>query len=266
MADIHPTALVDPRAELADDVVIGPYCIVGPKVTLESGVRLEAHVVVTGRTTVGEDCRVFSFAALGHRPQDMKYQGEDTELLIGRNNQIREHVTMHPGTAGGGGRTRVGSDGLFMAGIHVAHDCRLGDGVIMANNATLGGHVEVQDHAYLGGLCAIHQFVRIGRHAMIGGLAGVEHDVIPYGTVLGNRAYLNGLNMVGMKRRGLGREEVHELRTAYRLLFAPEGTFAERLSEVAERFVDQPRIMEIVHFIQSAGHRAICLPRNNRVG
>jgi UDP-N-acetylglucosamine acyltransferase len=151
-----------------------------------------------------------------------------------------------------------------MAAIHVAHDCQIGDDVIMANNATLGGHVEIQDAAYLGGLCAIHQYVRIGRQAMIGGLAGVENDVIPYGTVLGNRADLNGLNIVGMRRRGFPREEINQLRTAYRLLFAPEGTFAERLADVAEQFADQPRVMEIVQFIQSAGHRAICLPRTNR--
>jgi UDP-N-acetylglucosamine acyltransferase len=186
--------------------------------------------------------------------------------VIGRDNQIREHVTMHPGTAGGGGITRVGDDGLFMAAIHVAHDCQVGDGVIMANNATLGGHVEVQDHAYLGGLCAVHQFVRIGRQAMIGGLAGVEQDVIPYGMVLGNRAYLNGLNIVGMKRRDISREEIQDLRTAYRLLFAPEGAFVERLAEVAAQFADHSRVMEIVDFIRSAGNRAICMPRQNRNG
>lgn len=264
MTEVHPSAIVDPRAELADDVVVGPYSIVGPRVELGAGVQLDAHVVVTGRTVIGEGCRVFSFACLGHRPQDMKWKGGETELVIGRNNQIREHVTMHPGTEGGGGLTRVGNDGLYMAAIHVAHDCQIGDGVIMANNATLGGHIEIGDGAYLGGLCAIHQFVRIGRQAMIGGLAGVENDVIPYGTVLGNRACLNGLNIVGMRRRGFPREEINKLRTAYRLLFAPEGTFAERLADVAEQFADQPRVMEIVKFIENAGHRAICLPRTNR--
>lgn len=264
MTEVHPTAVVDPKAELAPDVVIGPFCVVGPRVRLDQGVRLEAHVVVTGRTVVGAGCRVFSFAALGHRPQDQKFRGEETELVIGRNNQIREHVTMHPGTVGGGGVTRVGDDGLFMAAIHVAHDCTIGNGVIMANNATLGGHVEIQDQALLGGVCAIHQFVRIGRQAMIGGLAGVENDVIPYGLVLGNRAHMNGLNIVGMKRRGTSREEINHLRSAYRLLFASEGAFAERLSLVAARFAEHPRVMEIVRFIQSAGQRAICMPRPNR--
>ena len=266
MAEIHPTAIVDPRAELSESVVVGPYCVVGAGVRLGAAVRLESHVVLAGRTTIGSGCRIFPFACLGHRPQDLKYRGEDTGLVIGRNNQIREHVTMHPGTAGGGGVTRVGDDGLFMAGIHVAHDCQVGDGVIMANNATLGGHVEVQDHAYLGGLCAVHQFVRIGRQAMIGGLAGVEQDVIPYGMVLGNRAYLNGMNIVGMKRRGVSRDEIQDLRTAYRLLFAPEGAFVERLAEVAAQFADHSRVMEIVGFIRSAGNRAVCMPRQNRNG
>lgn len=265
MTDIHETALVDPRAELADDVSVGPFSIVGPDVRIDAGTRLESHVVVTGRTTVGEGCRVFPFACLGHRPQDMKYQGEETELVIGRDNQIREHVTMHPGTAGGSGVTRVGDGGLFMASVHVAHDCRVGDGVIMANNATLGGHVDVQDHVFLGGLCAVHQFVRIGRQAMIGGLAGVENDVIPYGMVLGNRAYLNGLNIVGMRRRDVSRDQVQTLRVAYRLLFAPEGAFMERLAEVAAQFADHSRVMEVVAFIKSANDRAICLPRQDRV-
>jgi UDP-N-acetylglucosamine acyltransferase len=264
MADVHPTAVVDPRAELADEVAIGPYCVVGPDVRLDARVRLESHVVITGRTRLGAGCRVFPFACLGHRPQDRKYRGEDTELVIGRDNQIREYVTMHPGTAGGGGVTRVGDGGLFMASIHVAHDCRVGDGVIMANNATLGGHVEVQDHAFLGGLCAVHQFVRIGRQAMIGGLTGVENDVIPYGMVVGNRAQLNGLNIIGMRRHGIDLDEIQMLRLAYRLLFAPEGAFAERLDEVANQFAGQPRVMEIISFIESAGNRSICLPRLNR--
>jgi UDP-N-acetylglucosamine acyltransferase len=266
MVEIHPTAIVDPRAELSEEVSVGPYCVIGAGVRLGARVQLESHVVVAGRTTVGEGCRVFPFACLGHRPQDLKYRGEDTKLMIGRNNQIREHVTMHPGTAGGGGITRVGDGGLYMAAIHVAHDCQVGDGVIMANNATLGGHVEVQDHVYLGGLCAVHQFVRVGRQAMIGGLAGVEQDVIPYGTVLGNRAFLNGLNIIGMKRRGVSREEIQELRTAYRLLFAPEGSFAERLAEVADQFATHGRVMEIVDFIRGTDSRTICMPRQNRIG
>ncbi|MEM7024624.1 MAG: acyl-ACP--UDP-N-acetylglucosamine O-acyltransferase [Pseudomonadota bacterium] len=264
MPEVHPTAIVDTRAELADDVTVGPYCVVDANARLDVGVRLESHVVVTGRTSLGAGCRVFPFACLGHRPQDRKYRGEETALIIGRDNQIREHVTMHPGTAGGGGVTRIGHGGLFMASIHVAHDCQVGDGVIMANGVALGGHVEVQDHAFLGGLCAVHQFVRIGRQAMIGGLTGVENDVIPYGMVVGNRAQLNGLNIVGMRRHGIDSDEIQTLRLAYRLLFAPEGAFAERLEEVANQFAQHPRVMEIIRFVESAGSRSICLPRLNR--
>ncbi len=264
MTEIHPTALVDRHAELDGDVYIGPFSVVGPDIRLGRGSRLESHVVLNGRTTLGEGCRVFPFACLGHRPQDLKYRGEDSELVIGSNNQIREHVTMHPGTAHGGGVTRVGDDGLFMAGAHVAHDCQVGNGVIMANNATLAGHVSVGDFAVLGGLCAVHQFVRIGRMAMIGGLAGVENDVIPYGMVLGNRAYLNGLNIVGMKRRGVARDVIQNLRNSYRCLFAPDGTFADRLDDVARQFVSERCVIEIVDFIRSADNRSICLPRPSR--
>jgi UDP-N-acetylglucosamine acyltransferase len=265
MTEVHPSAVVESGAELDDDVHIGPFSLVGPECRIGRGSRLESHVVVTGRTTLGEGCRVFPFACLGHRPQDLKYRGEKSSLEIGSNNQIREHVTMHPGTAHGGGLTSVGSDGLFMAGVHIAHDCKIGDGVIMANNATLAGHVELSDFAFLGGLSAVHQFVRIGTQAMIGGLAGVENDVIPYGMVLGNRAYLNGLNIIGMKRRGLDRDEIQNLRNAYRLLFSVEGTFADRLASVADQFHSHPRVMELVDFIRNGDNRSICLPRANRV-
>ncbi len=263
MSDIHPSAVVDPKAEL-DDVYVGPFCQIDADVRIARGSRLESHVVVTGRTTLGAGCRVFPFACLGHRPQDLKYRGEQSDLVIGDNNQIREHVTMHPGTAHGGGTTRVGDDGLFMAGVHIAHDCQVGNGVIMANNATLAGHVELQDFAFLGGLSAVHQFVRIGRQAMVGGLAGVEADVIPYGTVLGNRAYLNGLNIVGMKRRGVGRDDIQQLRNAYRALFMTDGTFADRLGDVAEHYKAYPRVIEVIDFIRSGDNRSICLPKPQR--
>ena len=263
MSEIHPSAIVDPKAEL-EDVYVGPFCQVDAGVQIGRGCRLESHIVITGHTTLGEGCRVFPFASLGHRPQDLKYRGEESELIIGSNNQIREHVTMHPGTAHGGGTTRVGNDGLFMVGVHIAHDCQIGNGVIMANNATLAGHVELQDFAFLGGLSAVHQFVRIGRQAMIGGLAGVEADVIPYGMVLGNRAYLNGLNIVGMKRRGVDRDEIQELRNAYRALFMTDGTFADRLSDVANQFKAHPRIIEVIDFIRNGDNRSICLPKAQR--
>lgn len=260
MAEIHPTAIVDPAAKLGDGVSIGPFCVVGPDVELGPRVSVVSHASIWGITQIGEGTRIFPFASIGHQPQDLKYKGEKSRLVIGRNNLIREHVTMNPGTEGGGMVTTVGDNCLFMVGAHVAHDCIVGDGVIMANNATLAGHVTVGEFAVLGGLCAVHQFVRIGRHSMIGGMSGVENDIIPYGSVTGNRAHLSGLNIVGLKRRGFSRDDIHSLRNAYRLLFAPEGTLAERLAEVAVLFKDNEPVMEIVEFIQAESSRAICQP------
>ena len=264
MTDIHPTAIVDPRAELGEGTRIGPYSVVGPDVELGDGVTLESHVVVAGRTRVGAGTHIFPFASIGHRPQDMKYAGEETRLEIGSDNVIREHATMSPGTAGGSMITHVGNNGLFMIGAHVAHDCWIGDYVIMANNATIGGHVLVGDYAILGGLSAIHQFVRIGRHAMVGGMSGVEHDVIPYGSVVGDRAHLSGLNIIGLKRRGFSRDTIHDLRRAYRLLFAQEGTMAERLADVDELFEDNEAIRDIIDFLQAESSRSVCQPKNER--
>jgi len=261
MAEIHPTAIVDSGARLGERVRIGPYCVVGPHVELGPGVELVSHVVVAGHTNIGAESRVYPFASLGHPPQDLKYKGEPSRLLIGQHCVIREHATMNPGTAGGGMITRVGDNGLFMNGIHVAHDCQVGSNVIMASNATIGGHVQVGDFAFLGGLSAVHQFVRIGPHAMIGGMTGVEADVIPFGLVMGDRARLSGLNMVGLKRRGFSRKEIHELRTAYRLLFAQEGTMAERLEDVASIYAASKPVMALVEFIRSDSARSICLPK-----
>lgn len=265
-AAVHPTAIVEPGAELADGVVVGPYSIVGSEVRLGEGCRLESHVVVAGPTRLGAGCHVFPFAVLGHRPQDRKYAGESSELVVGPRTVVREHATLHPGTVGGGMRTSVGADCLLMAGTHVAHDCRIGDHVIMANGATLGGHVEIGDWAMVGGLAAIHQFVRIGPHAMIGGLSGVESDVIPYGSVLGNRACLSGLNTIGMKRRGVARDEIMALRHAYRVLFRGQGAFADRLETVSKLYGQQPRVMEIVAFASTKSRRSLCQPRDRNGG
>jgi UDP-N-acetylglucosamine acyltransferase len=261
--NIHPTAVVDPAAQIGSDVSIGPYCVVGPNVKLDDNVRLVSHVAVDGQTTIGKGTVVYPFASLGHRPQDLKFKGEKSTLEIGANNQIREHVTMNPGTEGGGLVTRVGDNCLFMMSSHVAHDCILGNNVILANNATLAGHVTVGDFAIIGGLSAVHQFVRIGTHAMIGGMSGVENDVIPYGMVKGERAHLAGLNLVGLERRGFGREEVKSLRSAYRMLFAPEGTMAERLEEVAKLYKNQEHIDSVVEFIRLRSSRALCQPKND---
>ena len=264
MANIHSTAIVDDAAVLGEGVRIGPFCTVSAEAKLGDGVVLDSHVVVAGRTTIGPNNRIYPFAAIGTPPQDTKYAGEPSELILGANNVIREHVTMNPGTSGGGMVTRVGNNCLFMVGAHLAHDCQVGDHVILVNNVILGGHVEVQDHAILGGMSAVHQFVRIGRHAMIGGKSAIESDVIPYGSVLGNRAYLSGLNIIGLKRRDFSRDEIHGLRAAYRLLFAQEGTMQERLVDVAAMFADHEQVMEIVAFIQADSSRALCQPKLDR--
>lgn len=258
--DIHPTALVAEGAELADGVSVGPFCVVGPKVRLGRGTKLHSHVVIEGSTELGENNQVYPFAVLGGPPQHTAYKGEDTRLVIGDNNLIREHATMNLGTVNGGGVTRVGSDGLFMIESHVGHDCVVGDHVILTKQATLGGHCQIGDFVIVGGLAAVHQFTRVGRHAMIGGLAAVVKDVIPYGSVWGNHAHLEGLNLVGLKRRGFSRESINTLRAAYRLLFADEGTFQERLDDTIETYSASPEVMEIIDFIRADASRPLCLP------
>lgn len=263
-AEIHATAVVEKGAELGEGVSIGPFALIGPDVVLEDGVRIEAHVVVTGHTRIGAGSRAHSFAVIGTPPQDTKYRGEPSELRIGRNVIIREHASLNPGTEGGGMLTSVGDNCLIMMGAHIAHDCALARNVILVNNVLLGGHVHVDEFAILGGGSAVHQFVRIGKHAMVGGMSAVENDVIPYGSVMGNRAHLSGLNIVGLKRRGFSRDSIHRLRNAYRLLFAEEGTLQERLADVAGMFADEPVVMDIVEFIRGNGSRALCQPRNGR--
>ena len=266
MPQIHPTAIVAPGARLADDVEIGPYCVIGEEVSMAQGVSLKAHVVIDGRTTIGERTRIFPFASIGFETQDLKYKGEPSSLDIGHDNTIREHVTINPGTEGGGMVTRIGNHCLLMVGAHVAHDCQIGDHVILVNNATLGGHVVIEDHAILGGLSAVHQFVRIGRHAMIGGMSGVERDVIPYGLVMGDRARLTGVNIIGMQRRGFSREDIQGLRNAYQFLFSADGTLNDRVNEAADRFAGIAPVDEIISFIRADSSRAICQPKGPNGG
>ncbi len=260
-AHVHPTAIVEDGAVVGDRTVIGPYAIVGPEVTLGAGVRIGAHVMLDGVTDIGAGSEIYPFASIGTPPQDLKFGGERTRLEIGENVRIREHVTMNPGTEGGGGVTRVGDNCLFMVGCHVAHDCIVGNNVIAANNATMAGHVEVGDFVVLGGISAIHQFARIGAHAMVGGMTGVERDVIPYGSVTGNRAHLAGLNMVGMKRRGFDRPQIHALRAAYKAVFhGEEGSLHERASAVAATLTEDGASREMVNFILAGGSRRFCVP------
>jgi len=263
-AGVHPAAIVDPAARLGSDVRIGPFCVVGPEARLGDGVVLESHVAVAGDTRIGARTRVWPFASLGHQPQDLKFRGERTRLEIGADCMIREGVTMNPGTEGGGGLTRVGDRGLFMVGVHVGHDCLVGNDVILANNATLGGHVEVGDFAVLGGICAVHQKVRIGAGAMVGGMTGVEKDVIPYGSVIGDRARLAGLNLVGMKRRGVAREQINAIRAAYRAIFFGAGSLAERAALALETFADSPGALEIAAFIAGHSTRSFCTPESGQ--
>lgn len=256
---IHLTAVVDPKATLGNGVRVGPYCCVGPEVELGDDVVLRSHAVVDGRTKVGPRTEIFPFASVGLRPQDLKFKGEKSELVIGSDTVIRESVTVNPGTEGGGMITRVGDHCLLMVGAHVAHDCLVGNHVIMANNATLAGHVVVGDFAIIGGLSAVHQFVRIGAHAMIGGMTGVDHDVIPYGSVLGERGRLAGLNVVGLKRRGFTRNQLHNLRAAYRMLFEEEGadTVVERVERVVREFGRKEGVGELVDFITTDSSRGL---------
>ena len=260
---IHPTAIIESGAELAEGVHVGAFSVIGPQVVLHKGVRIHSHVVIAGATEIGEDTEVFPFASLGNAPQDRKFRGENSRLVIGARNVIREYVTMNPGTEQGGLVTRIGNNGLFLTGAHIAHDCVIGDNVLLVNHATLGGHCVVEDFASVGGLSAVHQWVRIGAYAFIGGMSGVENDVIPFGMALGNRAYLGGLNIVGLKRRNFDREQIHTLRKAYRMLFATEGTLMERLEDVEKMFPDEPHVQRIVRFIRADSSRSLCVPRSN---
>lgn len=262
MTKIHPTAIVEDGAQIGNGCVIGPYSVVGPNVTLHDGVELKSHVVVAGHTSVGEGTTIFPFASIGHQPQDLKYAGEVTRLEIGRNNQIREHATMNPGTAGGGGLTKIGDNCLFMMSTHVGHDCVVGNGCILANNATLAGHVELEDHVILGGLSAVRQWIRVGKGAIIGGLTGVEFDLIPFGSAIGDRAHLAGLNLVGLKRSNLPREEIHALRAAYREIFeSDEGTLLERAARVAKAHADRPLVKTVTDFMFARENRRFMTPR-----
>lgn len=259
---IHPTAIVENGARLGDDVKIGPLCHVGENVELDEGVELVSHAVVAGKTQIGARTRIFPFASIGHQPQDLKYKGEASTLKIGSDNQIREGVTINPGTEGGGLATTIGDKCAFLANSHVGHDCHVGNNVIFSNNVMLAGHCTVGDFVILGGGAAVIQFARIGPHAFLGGMSGLENDLIPYGMALGNRAYLSGLNIIGLQRRGFSRTDIHDLRRAYRLLFAAEGTIQERIADVSEGFGTHPIVAEILAFMREGGKRSLCTPRD----
>lgn len=260
MENVHPTAVIEPGAQLHPSVKIGPFCVVGAEVSLAEGVELKSHVVVTGRTTVGAETVIFPFAVIGEIPQDLKFRGEKAQLIIGARNRIREHVTMNTGTDGGGGVTRIGDDGLFMAACHVAHDVQIGDRVILVNNAGVAGHAVLEDDVIVGGLSGVHQFVRVGRGAIIGACTMAPKDVIPYGLVQGPRGELDGINLVGLKRRGVQREEMKALRAAFQALAQGEGTFQDRAQRLGEE-TSSDYVREIVDFITADSDRHLLTPR-----
>jgi len=260
MSSIHPSAVIEPGAELHPSVKVGPFCVVGPEVTLAEGVELKSHVVVTGRTSIGADTVIFPFAVIGEIPQDKKFKGEKAELVIGARNRIREHVTMNTGTDGGGGITRIGDDGLFMASCHVAHDVQIGDRVILVNNAGVAGHAILEDDVIVGGLSGVHQFVRVGRGAIIGACTMAPKDVIPYGLVQGPRGELDGINLVGLKRRGVERSDITALRAAFQMLAQGEGTFQDRAQRLGDEATSE-YVREIVKFITADSDRHLLTPR-----
>ncbi len=267
---VHPSAVVSPGAAIGAGVRIGPWCSVGPEAVLGDGVELVSHVVVDGQTLIGDGARLFPFCTVGMAPQDLKYRGEPTRCVVGPRTVIREGATVHRGTAAGGGLTRIGADCLIMANAHVAHDCRLGDRVIIVNNVVMGGHVEIADDARIMGSAALHQFVRIGRAAMVGGVCGVESDVIPYGSVLGNRARLVGLHWIWLRRHGVAHADMHRLRRAFRLLYpvdpAGQPVFEQRLAQVRAEHGDDPRVAEILAFIDAPSRRGMVRVATRGVG
>ena len=257
MTNIHPSAIVDENATIDPSTEIGPFCVIGPLVTIGPNCKIHSHVVIEGRTTIGSDCEIFSFACLGKAPQHLRYEGEDSELIIGHHNIIREHVTMHKGTKIGIMKTVIGNHSMFMASSHVAHDCIVGDHFILAQNAALGGHCEVADNVYFGAYSAAHQNVRIGHGAMIGGLTAVIDDVIPFGCLVGERAKLQGLNVVGMRRRGMEKSEVRAINNAFQELFKGKGSFEENLAHVKNKFADNPAVRDVIDFIEEGGIRSL---------
>ena len=260
---IHPTAIIEDGASIGKEVEIGSYSIIGKNVKIGDKTIIKSHVVIEGITTIGEKNTIFSFAAIGQEPQDLKYKGEKSEVIIGNNNTIREYVTIQSGTKDGGMITKVGNNCLLMISTHIAHDCIIGNNVIMANNATLAGHVIIEDNVVVGGLSAVHQFVRIGKSAMIGGLSGVAEDIIPYGTAAAQRASLIGLNLVGLKRLGVEKDSIHCLRNFYKKLFNKEnGNIKENLQSLIKEYENDPLVKDIINFLQAENSRSICTPKD----
>ena len=258
---IDKNCIIHPNAKLGNNLSVGPFSLIGENVSIGDNAKIHSHVVVTGNTIIDSNSEIFPFSSIGSIPQDLKYDGEKSYIHIGRNIKIREHVTINPGTSGGGGITSIGDNCLLMVGTHIAHDCKVGNNVIFANNATLAGHVEIGDNAVIGGLSAIHQFVRIGEGAMIGGMTGVVSDVIPFGSVIGNRARLSGLNLIGLKRNNINPEEIKALRNLYKKVFkSKDKNFRERLNDLKLGTKNFKCIEKVISFLNQDTSRSICLP------
>ncbi|WP_440930939.1 acyl-ACP--UDP-N-acetylglucosamine O-acyltransferase [Candidatus Pelagibacter sp.] len=256
---IHQTAIIDSKAKIGNNVEIGPYCVIGPEVQISDNNKLYSHVNISGHTKIGESNTFYPFCSIGNNPQDLKYNGEKTELVIGKNNKIREYVTIHPGTTGGGGKTIIGDNCLFMISSHIAHDCIIGNNVILANNVPIGGHAEIGDHVVIGGNSAVQQFTRIGKMAMIGGMTGVLNDVIPYGLSIGNRNHLQGLNLIGLRRKNISNKDILELSEAYKEIFKTD-KLSENLSKLNGSFQNNELVKDVVNFINKDKKRPICSP------
>ena len=256
---IHKTAIVDKKAKISAKAIIGPYSIVGPNVEVGEGTEIQSHVNITGNTIIGNNTKVFPFASVGTNPQDLKYKGEETKLEIGNNNIIREHVTINTGTDGGGGLTKIGNNNLIMIGAHIAHDCMVGNNVVIANSAAIAGHAQISDEVIIGGNCGIQQFTRIGRMAMIGGMSGVSRDVIPYGLSFGNRNYLEGINLVGLRRKKVSNKEILALSEAYKEIFKTK-SLHENLTKLSENLKINTYVKEVIDFINHDKKRPICTP------
>ena len=256
---IHKTAIIDPKAKISSSVEIGPYTVVGPNVEIDDHVSIQSHVNIVGYTKIGKENIIYPFASIGNDPQDMKYKGEKTELIIGDKNVIREYTTINPGTVQGGGVTKIGSNNLIMISAHIAHDCIIGNNVVIANSAAIAGHAEINDYVVIGGNCGVQQFTRIGKMAMIGGMTGVSRDVIPYGLSIGNRNYLNGVNVVGLRRNNVPNKDIIELTTAYKIIFKTEN-LNENLNKLNGDFRDNILVKEVVDFINKDKKRPICTP------
>ncbi len=256
---IHKTAIIDSKSQISKNVKIGPYSVIGPNVEIGEGTVVHSHVNITGFTKIGSNNNIYPFASIGNDPQDLKFKGEETKLEIGNNNRIREYVTINPGTVGGGGLTKVGNNCLFMVSAHIAHDCFVGDNVILANNVPLGGHAHVEDYAIIGGNSAVQQFTRVGKSAMVGGMCGVVRDVIPYGIAHGNRSVLKGLNIIGLRRNNIPNKEIISLTEAYKIIFKSEN-LTQNLNNLSSKYRENELVTEIINFIEKDKKRPICTP------